>query len=307
MRKSRIVGSGTVNQKDVLAVLTEDIENHRRFIHFLYTRTLVVAGVLFGAAAIFATWFLGDKYEDSLLRAVVNKDLNQEVEILISTQTEILIDKIDAARENAVAASQLEISDTAENARREAQSEFERFVENEIFNTVRANITPQIEELQRTSLSDLVSSIELPSGLIAAFSTQHETPSGCPLGWEFYRHAGGRFLVGAGNHANRDASGRSLNIYSLSATGGQELVELTIPQMPGHRHSFQDFFYLQDAESARLADVQTQNIVRTNDGASGGDRNNVGWYRESLTNSQGSGEGHNNVPPFVAVLFCIKR
>ena len=122
-------------------------------------------------------------------------------------------------------------------------------------------------------------------GTIGAFNL-----ATCPSGWSTFSAGVGRTIVGVG-------SGADLTPRTLIQQGGEEAHTLTIPEMPSHDHGGQtqasgaamfwggaavgrfgagDFPFSQDAHSHPIA-------------------------------MQGGNEAHNNMPPFVALLFCEKN
>ncbi len=76
------------------------------------------------------------------------------------------------------------------------------------------------------------------SDAVLAFN-RSETQPACPRGWSLFREAGGRLIVGAGQHENHGLSEYpSFKDDPNDATGGAENVAVTVAQMPTHRHSF---------------------------------------------------------------------
>lgn len=122
----------------------------------------------------------------------------------------------------------------------------------------------------------------IPSGAVVAFDRR------CPdNGWDLFDRAGGRFVVGAGHHANKDTNGQQLEIYEKEfLNGGEEKHTLTVEEMPSHSHSEQTHF----VGAGRAG---------SGDGAYG--------TSTAPTSPVGSSQPHNNMPPYIALFFCVKK
>lgn len=122
----------------------------------------------------------------------------------------------------------------------------------------------------------------------------------CPPGWELFREAGGRFIVGAGQHENDDEIGKPLSRHPsfsdspLRAVGGEEAHSLAIEEMPNHAH---DFTYKPVREHG-----SSDFAVKSNNG----DRAGISSAR-GTTDPAGAGAPHNNMPPYIALYFCKKE
>jgi hypothetical protein len=83
---------------------------------------------------------------------------------------------------------------------------------------------------------------EIPTGAVVAFnrseSTSIETDSGaCPNGWSIFREAGGRAIIGAGQHPNPHVSTfPSFMDNPMAAVGGAEEITLLPNNLPPHIH-----------------------------------------------------------------------
>lgn len=131
----------------------------------------------------------------------------------------------------------------------------------------------------------------LLQGAVVAFD-RSQTEGTCPAGWKLFKPAGGRFIVGAGTHENKDMGGNDLTNHPAFkdkptvAVGGEEKHKLEIPEMPSHSHSI-----------ARHA-AKGNNDVATFEGATALDN-------QPATGAQGGGQSHNTMPPYVALYYCI--
>ncbi|MBJ7312395.1 hypothetical protein ACFOLJ_19265 [Rugamonas sp. CCM 8940] len=116
-------------------------------------------------------------------------------------------------------------------------------------------------------------------GQIAAFEGK------CPDGWDTYSMAGGRFMVGAGTHENKDGNNQSLSKYQPLDVGGEEAHILTIPELPPHDHKY-----------------TYMDTVGGNCGVEGCHSHQE--LRTADTSKVGEGKPHNNRPPYLALQYC---
>ena len=124
--------------------------------------------------------------------------------------------------------------------------------------------------------------ITIPTGTVLAFDR-----TTCPKGWEEYIKAAGRTIVGA---SQRSGSKTQRNV---GEQGGEELHKLTVEELPVHDHN------IKGAASGKI----------------------LGWYESSPVGamphedsklnspynwSAGGNQAHNNMPPYVVLLYCAK-
>ena len=120
----------------------------------------------------------------------------------------------------------------------------------------------------------------VPSGLVAAF----DLPKDCPTGWTTFAEGSGRTIIGVGK-------GSDLTDRRYREEGGTEAHVLTVAQLPSHDHEVIQM--IRDDEVDGVDSTTTES----------GDHHN-----QSRRSSQtGSGEAHNNMPPFIALHYCKKR
>ncbi len=110
----------------------------------------------------------------------------------------------------------------------------------------------------------------IPSGAVMAFNL-----ASCPSGWSTYASAKDRVIVGSGSS------------YSLGKKGGAKTHTLTIAEMPKHRHAY------------------------TNAGNFGGGGKHYpsGYSPQEMTYTDyvGGNQPHNNMQPYIALLYCQKN
>ncbi len=121
---------------------------------------------------------------------------------------------------------------------------------------------------------------KVPQGTVAAFALFT-----CPNGWLEFKDGAGRVILGVG-------SGKGLTERKkIFEIGGQELVTLTEPQMPSHYHQI---------PSRGNSGAEVVFAVQA---SSKGEYN--GDYARQ-TDSKGGNQPHENMPPFITLLFCQK-
>ncbi len=118
----------------------------------------------------------------------------------------------------------------------------------------------------------------------------------CPPGWKPFEEAKDRFILGAGN-----------KYQVVGSTGGEETVKLEERHMPSHRHGLA---YLSITTNLGFKDGGTNTNIPYADvprsRASG--RSQVKFYGpEDGVTATGGNQPHNNMPPWIALYYCIKE
>ena len=114
----------------------------------------------------------------------------------------------------------------------------------------------------------------IPSGSVMAFDL-----ASCPSGWTEYTTARDRVIIGSGSS------------YSRGATGGEATHTLTVTEMPSHYHTT-------TINPGSGYERQGATPVLGGQAFSGNSFN---------TDSKGSNQAHNNMQPYIALLFCKKN
>jgi len=125
--------------------------------------------------------------------------------------------------------------------------------------------------------------IKIPKGAVVAFELVN-----CPNGWEKYKEAESRFIVGSGN-------GRGLSRKSIGEIGGVENVKLSVQQMPKHQHNTPQAM---DNTGPNFGLGPKRNSVH-----------GVSWHVNSteMTSWEGKGQPVGIIPPYLALNYCIKK
>ncbi|MGD9276078.1 MAG: hypothetical protein PVJ67_02810 [Candidatus Pacearchaeota archaeon] len=113
----------------------------------------------------------------------------------------------------------------------------------------------------------------IPSGAVMAFNAVS-----CPSGWSAFSSADGRVVVGL--------DGSQTEFDTLGKIGGENTHTLTVSEIPSHRHSI----------PAAAAASASGSLVTP-----GFSSNGVRY-----SNYAGGGQAHNNLQPYITLLYCIK-
>lgn len=303
-RSSRIVGSSSVARKDVLEVLTEDIQSHREYIQQLYRNAAIVGGFGILLAVAVGTWFLGRELNSAILQYSIDQQLEEEMARLLENRSATEVAKIATATEQAtdnalerIGLATKEAGDDARNSITAATAaqissalqEVDQYLSDQLTNEVLENAKQQLVEISQASNEDIASRLALPAGFVAAF----DRPSGCPDGWtNMGAQWRGRTLVAA----VRDVNDR----YGFGRVGGSETHTLSVGEMPRHSHTLQGgglwFTERLRLEEPRIAANRVSWHTVAQDGSS----------RQLALEEAGRSEPHNNMPPYIALYFCKK-
>lgn len=144
---------------------------------------------------------------------------------------------------------------------------------------------------------------------VVAFNRSERAGGACPLGWSLFKPAGGRVMVGAGQHDNADLSEYpAFSDDPSEAIGGKEAVILERNQVPDHTHTvdlaLSNMSY-RDPSVPNQAGPYPEDNLRIHTGKP----LNYSWIahdQDWVDATVGGGEAHTNMPPFIALYFCTK-
>ncbi|MDD2680082.1 MAG: hypothetical protein PHO03_04735 [Candidatus Omnitrophica bacterium] len=114
----------------------------------------------------------------------------------------------------------------------------------------------------------------IPAGAVLAFNLD-----ACPSGWTEYTSARDRTIVGSGT------------TYARGATGGAATHTLSTAEMPSHSHG--------------LTGSTGGDLFGSNP-AAGTYHPSGSWSLPRGTDNAGGGGAHNNMQPYIALLYCQK-
>lgn len=121
----------------------------------------------------------------------------------------------------------------------------------------------------------------VPSGAVMAF----DLPTKCPDGWSQFIDADGKSIIGVGNTRN------------YREQGGNSTHQLTVDEMPSHKHSF----------TGDPISIGGWNGDITYDVSVGDYSANGSITPSGVISTEGGSRPHNNMPPFLALYYCIKK
>ncbi len=143
----------------------------------------------------------------------------------------------------------------------------------------------------------------VPSGAVVAFlSSEQQT---CPSGpWELYKPASGRFILGAGDNTDSDLTSRS-----LGDVGGAELVTLMEENLPPHGHKISTDSISGNGIHDGLAGYPhngATDLGILTEFSNIPDKDGFTTVHPDVLEKTGGGVGHENMPPYVALYYCIR-
>ena len=198
-RKVTAEGEPNVDvSRDVVQLLTDDIQAHRDYVQKLYRNAATVGGVIVAAGVGLAFWILGEQLDAKVFEYRI----------------------VDALRTEAAKISAEIVTDAKDQAKKSVRT----FVETEISKEAAKQVKVQLASLDEETLADLVKRITFPTGFVVATDNEE-----CPDGWSTFEPARGRMIVGVGvdfGFGQFAADPRQLKVLkSLFAFDGYELLE----------------------------------------------------------------------------------
>ena len=286
----------SVERERESAVL-ETLKSHR---DFMIDNTRWVVRGFFGILILFGalvTFIVGTQVESKVIEFFINPEIEKRVNARIDAYGHDLVEQEKSDIKD-------EISQQSSNLEKEAIERLRNYISEQtevlIDDTVKERVDFVLERFSEEELTETVDRL-IPRGAVLAFD-RSESGDACPQGWSLFLPAGGRFIVGAGNHSNSDELGIRLTTYpafrdDLSrATGGAERHTLTLSEMPQHSH-----------ETVEAGDSSNS---AWGVGAPRRARQGVRWdasFPTSFTAPAGDTQPHNNMPPYIALYFCKKE
>ncbi|MDD3181704.1 MAG: hypothetical protein PHD48_02720 [Alphaproteobacteria bacterium] len=142
---------------------------------------------------------------------------------------------------------------------------------------------PTGQALTWTGTSVACTANTIPAGAVMMFNL-----AACPAGWSPLPGLAGRTVIGAG-------AGAGLTLRSLGETGGEENHTLSVTEIPAHAHGTDWQEYNENGKGSVPV-------------MASGNSNSPEWYHfSSPTLNAGGDQPHNNMPPYIALLYCQKN
>jgi hypothetical protein len=171
-----------------------------------------------------------------------------------------------------------------------------------------AELRTAIEDRERDDFEGQFAPLmdRLLHGAVLAFNRSEDQSSGivlaergaCPPGWSLFKPAGGRMIVGAGQHEYADLSSYpSFADNPNTALGGVEKHALKPEELPSHNHGIKDAM---DGENVGWdKNPPSEWPIATATTGSGITEH----YTKIFT--EGENRPHDNMPPYIALYFCM--
>jgi len=298
--------------------------------NFLASNTRWVVSGFFGLLLIFAaliTFLLGRQLDSevmafamgSTVENLVSPEIQNQIGVQLALANEQIEESIDVERQAAIN----EIEQVAEERRQSAVDEIGLEVERRTSTIISAELEARIAEVQRGfihSTNEQITQRLFPAGAILAFDRECPTEAG----WIPFERSHSRMLVGATGPADRlgewqrqlpngDVSLERLPAYRLGETGGQPEHTLTADEMPAHSHSASDLrveagdhLFHRSSGNVQVSGIGVSGSIWADDNVRGKNRGRHDHRISGEVSSEGGGQPHDNMPPYVAVHFCIK-
>lgn len=170
------------------------------------------------------------------------------------------------------------------------------------FTCLTAKLTAAVSRIE--NLETELAPFQEAKGAVVAFDRNAAISRVCPKGWSIFLPAGGRFIVGAGQHNGDLTEYPSFSEDKLEAIGGEERVTLELDQMPEHRHAVpligSGTVYVDAGKAANTPyfDYRRRENIKQEIQISPPDEGVI---------STGKGHPHNNMPPYIALYYCRKN
>jgi len=150
-------------------------------------------------------------------------------------------------------------------------------------------------------------------GAVVSFDRKRTVEPVCPRGWSYFHPAGGRFIVGAGEHDNGLTEYPSFVEDNIQSVGGEEKVALEANNIPEVDVTFNNDFFLFSGSALSFLSNSNNSLVAGcpyPPGGTGDDCHDQTKRPGSLYKAKsGSNENlrpHNNMPPYIALYYCRK-
>lgn len=144
----------------------------------------------------------------------------------------------------------------------------------------------------------------IAKGAVVAF----DGTSSCPSGWSVYTLAASRVIVGASSSTgNKDEGGKALTVHKPGTAAGTEATVLVSANLPDHSHQYNDIFYSENKGRANGVSNMTFYDVPGKLGSGNTDADNYGYQISRTTlGSKKTATAFTNLPPFIALTYCVK-
>lgn len=165
------------------------------------------------------------------------------------------------------------------------------------------NLYSQIQELK----TQLANPSQTPVNELKLIVGDNRNPAVIYGYGTWVSYARGRTLVGAGTGTDVNNVERS---FAGGATGGEYVHTLSNSEQPPHVHQFRDAYYFENGGTLASAPAANKELVGALNGGFGADGtdtdNNTLLFRNSVTDSSGSGQAFNVQQPYQVIYIWLR-
>jgi hypothetical protein len=275
--------------------IESSVEGHRNYLTQIFEKLIWALGIIAVTVIALFSFFVHGNYSDlkttltqdiKNIRDNADKEIKREVGYrmiqyrIVKDLQEQLNTLVETSVKNRVAKD--ETKKMIEDQIRLLSDKVLTSRQDEVLKETERRVKQSLDELSNETAEDIIKKVSLPKGSVLAFKR-----SECPIGWSDFKKGFGRVILGVGK-------GEGLTEKELMDIGGEEMHTLTIEELPSHRHPYGDRHYYDQKVGA--PECQTPR----GDGA--------GMCKDTprKTGPSGGDTPHNNMPPFIALRYCIK-
>jgi microcystin-dependent protein len=178
------------------------------------------------------------------------------------------------------------------------------------------------EFITRGGLIEALGGVSARNGELPSDALLVVTSAGCPRGWIIFENGKGHVLLGAGE--GRLANGAAATPRAVGSKGGSEVHAITVAELPPHFHQGRT----NNAETTQTPRSVTAPVFDTTRVAGGGPANqqrvvpsskpgervtlSIVEHQHTFRTDGGTGltgkpAPDNNMPPWIAVTFCVRE
>jgi len=265
----------------VRKAIADEISQYREHLQSQFKHVLYLIGLIITVGASLGVYFFGKSFTESKEKLVevidqkvveyrINEDLKKRVNVYMETAVERTVDS---------ESTSVKIDSLINN---KATAYIEKTAER-IDEQLKATVSAELEKIKGLDVDALLIKAAMPSGAVMAFAKFE-----CPVGWDIFKDAHGRTIIGVGK-------GDGVLVKALFEKGGEEKHALTINEMPQHQH---ETVIGTKRTIAKWGQGERMKTLRAADS---------NYYPNGKTSYVGGSEGHNNMPPYIALRYCVKK
>ncbi len=265
----------------VRKAIAEEVSQYREHLQSQFKHVLYLIALIITVGASLGVYFFGKSFTESKEKLVevidqkvveyrINEDLKKRVNVYMETAVERTVDSDSTS---------LKI-DALIN--KKATAYIEKSAER-IDERLKSTVSAELEKIEGLDVDALLIKTAMPAGAVMAFAKAE-----CPAGWGIFKDAHGRTIIGAGK-------GDNVLVKTLFEKGGEEKHALTINEIPRHQHDTVIGVTRPTAKWGMGNKIKTTMVSKYD------------FYPSGKTSYVGGSEEHNNMPPYIALRYCVKK